>query len=215
MARELFFYILLHGPAERDAVGLVFWPDLPADKMINNFHTTLYRVRQAVGSDGVVLKNGRYRLGVDYWFDVEEFESLVERARLLPPHDWQAEDLWRQAVELYQGDLLPHVDRPWCIAKREALRERYVEALSELGRCHESRGAFQGAITWYRRALAIDELREDLHRSVMRAYTQIGRRSDAIAHYHQCRATLRQELGVEPSEATRNLYDELSGQVAD
>ncbi len=215
MARELFFYILLHGPVERDTVGLVFWPDLPSDKMINNFHSTLYRARHAVGSDGIVLENDKYSLGVDYWFDVEAFESLVERARLLPPHDWQVEDLWRQVVELYQGDLLPNVDRPWCISRREALRAGYVEALRELGRCHESRGAFQGAITWYRQALKVDELREDLHRSVMRAYAQIGRRSDAVAHYRQCQETLRQELGVEPSWETRNLYEKLSGGVAD
>ena len=211
MAKELFFYILLHGPVERDAVGLVFWPDLPADKVTNNFHSTLWRVRQAVGSDAVVVKNSRYAVGVDYWFDLREFESLVERARLLPPHDWQAQELWREAVELYQGDLLSHVDRAWCVSKREEVRAEYIEALVELARCHEARGALDEAVGWYRRALEEDGLREDIHRSIMRAYVERGRRSDALAQYRLCRETLRQELGVGPSQETHQLYQELVG----
>ncbi len=215
MARELFFYILLNGPVERDVVGAVFWPDLPTDRMTSNFHSTLYRVRQAVGSDAVVVKGGKYTLGVDYWFDVEAFEALVQRARLLPPRDWQARELWKRAVELYHGSFLPEVDRAWCVAKREELCQTYVEALIELARCCEVRGAFEEAISWYRQALDRDELREDIHRSIMRAYAEVGRRSDALAQYDLCRKILRQELGVEPSRKTQRLCEEVASGMAD
>jgi len=214
MAKELFFYILLHGPVERDAVGLVFWPDLPAEKVTNNFHSTLYRVRKAVGGDAVVVEGGKYALGVDYWFDVEEFESLIERARLLPPHDWQAQELWGRAVELYQGDFLPEVDRAWCVPKREQVRNQYIEALIESARCREARGAVDEAVAWYRRALEEDELREDIHRRIMRAYAEAGRRSAALAQYGECREILEQELGVEPSQETQELYEEVAGRMA-
>jgi ATP/maltotriose-dependent transcriptional regulator MalT/DNA-binding SARP family transcriptional activator len=214
MARELFFYILIHGPAERDAIGLVFWPDLPAQKVTNNFHSTLYRVRQAVGGELVVVEDGKYRLDADYWFDVEEFDALVDRARLLPAHDWQAEELWRRATQLYNGDLLPEVDRAWVSVKRQELCQKYVEALIELGRCHEARGALEGALDWYRHALEADELREDIHRRLMRAYAAAGRRSDAIAQYHHCQEILRRELGVGPSRETRTLYREITGRMA-
>jgi ATP/maltotriose-dependent transcriptional regulator MalT/DNA-binding SARP family transcriptional activator len=214
MARELFFYILLLGPVERDAIGLVFWPDLPAEKVTNNFHSTLYRVRQAVGSEAVVVEGGEYRLGVDYWFDVVEFDGLVDRARLLPSHDWQAEELWGRAVQLYSGELLPEVDRDWVAVKRQELAQKYLEALVELGRCHEARGAFEGAIDWYLQALEADELREDIHRRVMQTYANAGRRSDALAQYRRCQDILRGELGVEPSEETRGLYREIAGSMA-
>jgi ATP/maltotriose-dependent transcriptional regulator MalT/DNA-binding SARP family transcriptional activator len=213
MAKELFFYILLHGPVERDAVGLVFWPDLPAEKVTNNFHSTLYRVRQAVGGDAVVVEGGKYALGVDYWLDVREFEAVIERARLLPPHDWQAQELWERAVELYQGDLLLEVDRAWCVSKREQCRNMYVEALIESARCREARGAIDEAVAWYRRALAEDELREDVHRRIIRVYADAGRRSDALAQYRDCRETLEHELGVEPSQETQELYEEVAGRM--
>jgi len=212
MARELFFYILLHGPLERGAIGLVFWPELSAKKMTDSFHTTLYRMRRALGADAVVMEGGQYRLGdVDYWFDVDEFEALVGRARLLPPHDWQTEHLWRRAEALYRGDFLPEVQRVWCVPKREALWEMYLEALVGVGRCHEARREFEEAIGWYRRALEVDELREDVHRRIMHCYTGAGRRSEALAQYHRCQGILRRELDVEPAVETRRLYERIAG----
>ena len=210
MAKELFFYLLLHGPLERDEIALTFWPDAPTKKMRNSFHTTLYRLRQAVGEGVVVVEDGRYQVGdVDCWFDVEEFEALVERARLLPPQDWQAEDLWRRALDLYEGDFLPEVDRAWAIQHREALRETYLEVLEGIGRAHEMRHEFDEAIEWYQRALEIDELREDIHRRVMAAFAEAGRRSEALAQYETCRRIIADELGLSPSEETRQLYERI------
>jgi two-component SAPR family response regulator len=214
MAKELFFYILLHGPLERDALGLVFWPDLSTKRMTDSFHSTLYRVRRAVGGDAVINDGGVYRIGdLDYWFDVAEFEALVQRARLLPPHDWQAEDLWRRAVRLYADDFLADVDRLWALSKREALREMYLEALVALGRCYETRRAFEEAIRWYKQALAVDDLREDVHRRVMRCYAAAGRRSAALAQYQTCREILARDLGVAPMEETERLYHSLADQA--
>jgi ATP/maltotriose-dependent transcriptional regulator MalT/DNA-binding SARP family transcriptional activator len=213
MAMELFFYILFHGPTERDAIGLVFWPDLPSQKVSNNFHSTLYRVRRAVGNDAVVVENGEYRLGVSYRLDVDEFDALVERARLLPPHYWQAAELWRRAVNLYGGDLLPEVDRDWCVVRRTELRDKYVEALVELGRYDEARGQVEAATERYRQALEINQLREDIHRRIIRTYADAGRRSDAVTQYQRCRDILRGELGIEPSGQTQQLYREIIDQT--
>jgi two-component SAPR family response regulator len=213
MAKELFFYVLLHGPVERDELGVVFWPDLPLKKMRNSFHTTLHRVRGALGAEAIVNEEGRYRVGdVGLRLDVDELEGAVERARLLPAGDWQAEELWRQAVDLYGGDFLPEVGRPWAVARRERLRELYFEALVGVGRCHEARGEAMEALAWYRRALEVDDLREDVHRRVMACYAAAGRRSDALDQYERCRETLARELGLEPAEETESLRARVAGE---
>jgi DNA-binding SARP family transcriptional activator len=209
MARELFFYILLHGPVGREAIFQVFWPEF-VGQGTGNFRTTLYRVRRTVGAGAVVWEGEKYRLGdVDYWFDVEEFEALVERARRLPAHDWRAERLWQRAAALYRGDLLPEVERTWCAPRREALREMCIEARTGAGGRCEARGEFEEAVEWYGQALELDALREDVHRRVMHCYARAGRRSMALAQYRHCRETLGRELGVAPSAETNRLYEQI------
>ncbi|TET51344.1 MAG: hypothetical protein E3J64_07035 [Anaerolineales bacterium] len=211
MAKELFFYVLLNGPLERDVIGAVFWPELGASSVTSSFHNALYRVRRALGSDAIVVEEGRYGVGdVDYWFDVEEFEGLVERARLLPVQDLQAQDLWQRAVSLYGGDFLPEVERVWCVPKREELREKYVEALVGVGRCNEARRDFESAIGWYRRALEVDELREDVHRRTMSCFADAGRRTEAVAQFQRCRTLLQSELQIKPSAETLELYERIA-----
>ena len=173
----------------------------------------MYRVRRAAGNDAVVVQNGKYRLGVSYGLDVDEFDALVERARLLPPRGWQAAELWRRAVNLYGGDLLPEVDRDWCIVRRQELRDKYVEALVELGRYDEARGQVEAATERYRQALEVNQLREDIHRRIIRTYADAGRRSDAVTQYQRCRDILRGELGIEPSGQTQQLYREIIDQT--
>ncbi len=215
MAKELFFYVLLNGPLERDAIGAVFWPELPAKSVTSSFHNALYRVRGALGPEAIVVDQGRYRVGdIDYSLDVEEFEALVDRARLLPVSDLQTQDLWQRAVSLYRGDFLPEVERVWSVPKREELREMYVEALVGLGRCYESRRDFDGAVEWYRRALEADELREDIHRRIMSCFAEAERRSEAIAQFHRCRDLLMSELKMEPSAETKELYERIAGPEA-
>lgn len=213
-AKELFFYILLNGPITRDAVGLEFWPDLRAKSVRDTFHSTMYRLRRAVGSDVIKLVDGAYRVALpNYWFDVVEFERVVERARLLPPHDWQAEDLWRRAVDLYAGDFLPEIDRTWTMILRERYREMFLEALIGQGRCSEARNNHLEAVRRYQRALEVDNLREDLYGRIMTCFAAVGRRSDAMSQYDRCRSVFMEELGVEPSPEIAAIYKRIAGRT--
>jgi hypothetical protein len=57
--------------------------------------------------------------------------------------------------------------------------------------------------------LQYDPLQEVAHRTLMTAYCAMGDRSAAIRQYQQCVQVLDDELGVEPLEETRHLYDEI------
>jgi len=143
---------------------------------------------------------------VDYWFDVTEFEALVEQARSLKSHDWQVEQLWQQAVARYRGDFLPEVGQIWCVAKREALRQMYIEALIGIGRCCEAQDRFEAAVSWYQRAVEVEVTREDVHLRIMRCYAKAGFRSEALAQYNHYRKILTQELNAEPSDEMRRIH---------
>jgi DNA-binding SARP family transcriptional activator len=120
-ARELFFYLLFGGSQSRERISLDFWPDSTPARVRSNFHTTLYRVRQALGENIIVYKEDSYAVNpdLDIWCDAHEFEILVKKARPLSFRDARTEDLWFHAATLYQGEFLPQLEGEWVADYRE------------------------------------------------------------------------------------------------
>ena len=119
---------------------------------------------------------------IDLWCDAQEMETLTQQARLLPSRDARTEDMWRRAVELYQGDFLPSWDAEWVIYRREDLLEAYIEALIGLGNCARARNDLREALATYRRALDADPYREDVHRAIMICYAESGEKKQVLDH---------------------------------
>lgn len=210
-ARELFFFLLFKGPETREQISLEFWPDSSPDKVRSNFHTTLYRARQAVGENAITFRNNTYLIDpyIDLRCDAYEIQSLVKQARLLSPHDARTEDLCRKAVDLYGGDFLPSFDTEWVLFYRETLREFYLEALIGLGECERARSAHREAIMTFRRALDVDPYREDGHRAIMNCYADLGEKSKIKHHLERLRKLLWEDLAIEPSAETMRLANRL------
>jgi DNA-binding SARP family transcriptional activator len=91
------------------------------------------------------------------------------------------------------------------------LKEMYVDALLEIGQCRAERKEYEEAIRWYKRALEANELREDVHRGIMRCYFEAGRRPEAIAQSYRCDEMLERELNIGPSSETERLYEQIVG----
>src|SRR5262249_53710270 len=52
-------------------------------------------------------------------------------------------------------------------------------------------------------------LQEPVHRTLMRLYAQLGRRGAALHQYQLCVGVLQRELGIEPEDETKRLYQEI------
>jgi DNA-binding SARP family transcriptional activator/Flp pilus assembly protein TadD len=203
-ARELFF-MLLRGPQSREAISLEFWPDSSPAQVRSNFHTTLYRVRLALGENVIVYHNDLYSINpeIDLWYDVHEFQGLVQRAQSLSVRDARTEDLYRRAVDLYQGDFLSTLDQAWIVYAREELNESYLEALNGLGRCAQARRDFRQALRLYKQVLKLDPFREDVHRSIMSCFAEQGERQKVYAHFKYMQTLFQEELALEPTRETQ------------
>lgn len=210
-AREIFLHLLFNGPESREQISLAFWPDSPTSQVRSNFHTTLYRARQALGERVIVFQDGYYRINpdLDLWCDAHELEKLVRQARFMPPRDARTEDLWRKAADLYHGDFLPSMDTDWVIYRRESSLECYIEALNGLGNCARVRHDSREALRAYQRVLEIDPYREDTHRAIMTCYAQLGEKQQILAHFRRLQTLLDEELGLEPSSETASLANSL------
>ncbi|MGB5933838.1 MAG: tetratricopeptide repeat protein, partial [Anaerolineae bacterium] len=211
LVRELFFFILERGPVSRGEVGLGFWPDYSPGKVNSIFHSTMYRLRRVVPPELVVYDRDIDVYLIDpsteYWYDAQRFEDLLEEATSAVPE--AAENLYRQAIELWKGDYLAEFSSEWCIAKREELRRKYVNALVQLARLCQKRKNYEKAATFYQRALQQEPFAERIHRALILCYCAAGERNMAIKHYLGYADYLLEEMGISPMDETTELYDQL------
>jgi len=224
--RALFAYLVLNrGRAlARDHLAALLWSERDDEVARRNLRQALYNLRETVPQAGPAepllafdASAVRCNPAADVWVDVEAFT-----AALRPPADGRGAIATHQltaAANLYRGDLLaglalrdcPEFDE-WLAAEQERLRDVAVGALRALVQALGTRGELRLAIQYARRLVAMDPLSEHAHRDLMRLYALTGQRNRALSHYHDLRALLARELGVEPLAETTDLFQRLLGE---
>lgn len=208
-ARALLFYVAASGqPESRARLAGLLWGDLPEENANANLRKTLTNLRKLVGPHLAIT---RETVAVDEtnppWLDVGEFEAALDS------HDPTGLET---AVNLYRGDFLDGFYvreaaefETWLLAERYRLRERLLAALQALAEQEARRGQFATATGYAQRLLALEPLREGVHRLLMSLFAQNGQRARALAQYDTCAQILARELGVEPGEKTKALFHQI------
>ena len=209
--QSLLAYLLLNAgtPQRRERLAGLLWPDTSDENARHNLRTELWRIRKALGSrddadheyllseDLTITFNPEAQL----WLDVSQLQRPTSP-------DGSLDDLISQ-LTLYQGELLPGFYDDWIVLERERLQavfERDMKRLMER-LCAEQRWAT--VLEWSERWIALGQTPEPAYRALMAAYAALGDRAKAVATFERCRTALDQDLGVEPSPETQNLYDRL------
>ena len=134
--------------------------------------------------------------------DADAFESAVKQAR-------QSADpfpLLQQASASYTGDYLPDdLYEDWAIARRDALKRVWTTLQFQLAQENLARSQPEAAAADLQRLLASDRSDERAAQELMQVLIQLRRRSEALRVFQNLEQALRAELGVEPSEQTREL----------
>jgi len=211
----------------RDVLAGMFWPGWPEDAARNNLRQALFQLRQVLGdretSYPFLLTNRQtiqFNPAGDYWLDVRAFTTLILDCRAHRHSRLEACDSCiarlSQAAELYRGDFLEQfllsdnvAFEEWALLTREWLRRQALETFFHLAAYHERRGEYERAGHYARRQVALDPLREEGHRQLMRAMALSGQRNAALAQYQACCQLLAEELGVEPAAETTVLYERI------
>lgn len=187
------------------------WPEADGDAAHTNFSTTLYRLRQLIGSEKFVhLQEGKITLDAGYcWVDAQAFEKLLTQADDLYHKDRdKAIELMQKAIDMYHGHFLEE-EQPWAIPLREHLRNRFMQSIKKFCAHLENLGQWEQAISCYQKGLEVDDLAEELYQRLMISYRHLGLKSEAFNVYQRCRRTLAGALGIDPSLKTRTIYESL------
>jgi len=203
-------YLLIYArqPQTRHHIAAVLWPDSTESQARTNLRKYIHRLRHILPDTDKLFyidtNTIQWRADNPVIVDIHTFERCAE-----------TEDIstLKQAVDLYQGDLLPGCYEDWIISPRERLANQYMQALERLTRLLEVEANYNEAITYAQKLLGYDPLRESSYRRLMDLYALAGNRTAAIATYYQCVDMLKQEMDLVPDEGTQQLFEQIRGSV--
>ena len=193
----------------RDTLLALFWPELDQPRARAALRQAVYHLRRALGAE-VIVGRGDDELGIDparLWCDAAAFRRAV------------AERRFRDAVELYRGDLLGGVYlegalelERWIEEERARLRAAAAAAawsVAEAVAAGRRPRDLADAAAWGRRAV---ELAPDDEASVRRLIALLARASDragALRVYQELARRLDREYRALPSPATQALIEQV------
>jgi DNA-binding SARP family transcriptional activator len=205
LPRLLFFFALDRPVVTRSEICQAFWPDLDNDQAVNVFHVTKRRLHKALDFDVLVHDDGYYRVNpqVSVHYDIMAFVGALVKGR--SPETSEKSAVWQEAIDLYRGPFLQGHSDQWIVERRADYQQGYLEALSEMARIRLEEGRQEHALGLLLRAVSENDRYEPIHRQIMQLYANLGRRSEAAAHYQKLVEQLKSE-GKEPERDTRDLY---------
>ncbi|HLO17501.1 MAG TPA: BTAD domain-containing putative transcriptional regulator [Anaerolineales bacterium] len=219
--RELLSYLLLfrNHPQPRDALSEALWDNRSSARTRKCLRQTLWRLQVALRMYGIsagpdlLIDNAWIQLNLpaDFWLDIAEFEKVFDlikgkNAQALSTRDHQ---LMQYAVDIYKGDLLEGCYQDWCAFERERFQIMYLLLLDKLVQYCELHQKYEDGLAYGMKILSHDHAYERTHRQLMRLYVMTGNRTQALHQYERCVIALRDELDVEPSEVTKQLYAQI------
>ncbi len=212
----LLAYLAVTGvPHSREALATLFWPEHSQSSALGNLRRELSRLKDVLGEQ--VLEVNRFQVGLNpcagLWLDVAAFQAQV-KAALGQAHILERLEALQGAVAIYQADFMAGFSLPdaprfdeWQFFQDDELRRLLADALQRLIESHTAIREYAQAIPYARRWLSLDPLHEPAHRQLMQLYTWSGQQSAALRQYQECQRILKEELGIEPDEDSKALYE--------
>src|SRR6266566_4694274 len=191
--QSLLTYLVLHrtSPQARSHLAFLLWPDSTEAQAHSNLRKVLSQLRQALPYATHFVSADRQSLQwqpapeVIFTLDIEDFERALARAS-------QAEQVQDMA----------------------GVHQAFLQASERLIDLLEQERNYAAAIQVAQHLLRHDSLHEATYRQLMRLCALRGDRAAALRVYHTCASRLERELGIAPSEATRQAYELLLQQDA-
>ncbi|HJT26688.1 MAG TPA: BTAD domain-containing putative transcriptional regulator [Pyrinomonadaceae bacterium] len=219
--QELLSYLLIHRdrPHSREALASLLWGDTSTEKSKKYLRQALWHLHAALNSDNgneseVLMVNHDW-LSLNpcsnLWTDVADFERAFSAAEGIPGRQLDADKArgLKDAVTLYNDDLLPGYYQDWILFERERLQNMYLLMLDKLIVYLQFRGEYEVAQGYGATILRYDPARERTHRQLMHLYSLAGDRTSALRQFERCAHALKQELGVKPERKTVELYERI------
>lgn len=205
-----------HDPLPRDELRFAVWGDDPPRTAEVSLAALLSKLRRALAP--VPVDGTRVLLPPAAWVDLEAARDAIHRAesalvRRDHPAAWACA---QTSLFVARRGFLPGEDRPWIDeirAELDLIRARSLEAYAEaaLGLGGTEYATAERAAT---ELIGLSPYRESAYRLLMNALAARGNGAEAMRVYDALTRRLRDDLGVNPSAASRALHADLLGRLS-
>jgi len=216
----LAYLVMTAQPHSRERLATLLWPDHDPERARANLRRDLSYLKRQLGDNLITADREQIALNHEMPLCVDAC-LFTEKVTAVQQHNHSPETscagcvaTLTDAVALYQDDFMAGYTLPdstefdeWQFFQRESLRQQLAIALQQLISWLQGDAAYEEAIVYGRRWLALDPLHEPGHRLLMQLYARAGQQAAALRQYELCKELLLTELGVEPEPETTTLFE--------
>ncbi|GLI03583.1 AfsR/SARP family transcriptional regulator [Phytohabitans aurantiacus] len=190
-----------------DRLAYVIWGDDPPASAVNTLQSHVSYLRRVFGVRGVIVARAPgyvLQVGAEAT-DVAVAERLIGQAR--QSSDWATNvSRLRSALGLWRGPALVDVaGLCWLEGQARRLTQLETEARHALVEARLAVGEHVEVVAELEYLIGEQPYHEHLHGQLMLALYRAGRHADALERYQRLRRGLRENLGIDPGPALRDL----------
>jgi DNA-binding SARP family transcriptional activator len=198
---------LINALYERDKIA-------NSNNSLNNLIYQMHQrtVRAGLPDESYIVRRGGVFLAdkkIPIRLDVLEFEELIRSAEETENTKERA-TLYREALDLYQGELLPSLSTElWVMTESMNYKKMFARCVCWLGDYYKDREAYTDMYNVYMRAASIYPY-EDWQVGQIDALIEKGELKQAYMLYTQTAQKYRDEMGVPLSDEMLGCYERMS-----
>jgi DNA-binding SARP family transcriptional activator len=201
-SQRLLAFLALHDrPVQRSFVAANLWLEKDEARAAANLRSALWRLGQ-LDSSVVTAEGAALVLDAEVAVDVRDLQVEAYRLAGIASAGALPERV------LFDHDLLPDWYDEWLLLERERVHQLRLHALDLLSVALVADGRHALAIDAACASIAGEPLRESAHRALIGAHLAAGNRVEAVRQYERFRVSLRDAVGMEPTDAIRRLLED-------
>ncbi|MCH3964404.1 MAG: response regulator [Clostridium sp.] len=211
--QELFAYFICNRGEETDRWNLcdMLWPDSPPKNAEHNLYSTIYRLKNVLKNVGIYnviyYKSGNYSVDfTEFRCDAWDFEDFIE---IHIEADSKNIGDYVDAVNLYKGILFGNEDYVWNNELNEKLLRYYLLEVKNIARYYMKEKSYNKSEEYLKKAISKNPFDEEAYELMMKVYFYRGDKVALMKCYDELNAMFKDELHIEPKEATERLYKAL------
>lgn len=219
MMTKLLLFLIIHREQSLtiDEIATALWHEEEVENPAGALKNLMYRLRNLLkqyfgDTEFVLTSRGAYCWNpeVKVIVDIEQFDGLIEKAKLASDEISDMVNYYEGAIRIYQGDFMTKLtDMYWVTTLSTYYHSRYLSAVKDLAELYIKAEMYDELERICNEALNHDNSDEQIYYYLIYARMKKNKLKLAMESYEKACDILRREFGVARPEKLQQIYEEL------